>query len=91
MTVPLSEERRRLLKALAETGMPSEDCAVLVSRLLSTVIEEPGMAEALCLEPALDHLHAKGLIDKIVVGGKTCWSLAITRQLAKLRPMTRSG
>jgi hypothetical protein len=87
MAAPLGTERQLLLEALQETGMLSEDCAVLVSRLLSTVIEEPGMAEALRLEPALDHLHARGLIDKIVVGGKTCWSLGTSRQLAEWHPM----
>lgn len=91
MAAPLREERRRLLDALEESDMLSEDSAALVSRLLSTVIEEPGMAEALRLEPTLDHLHAKGLIDKIVVGGKTCWSSGISRQLAAWQPTKRGG
>jgi hypothetical protein len=85
----LNAARRRLLGALEETGMLPEDRVALAHQLLSTVIEEPGMAAAIRVEPALDHLHANGLIDKIIVGGKTCWSISITRQLAGWQPIKR--
>jgi hypothetical protein len=89
MAAPLGTERQLLLEALQETGMLSEDCAVLVSRLLSTVIEEPGIAEANRLGPILNCLHTKRLIDKIVIGTKTCWSVEITRQLCECRSTRR--
>jgi hypothetical protein len=91
MMARLCEERKQLLDALEETEKLPDDRAMLVSQLLSTVIETPSMAEALRLEPAMNHLHAKGLVDKIVVGGKICWSSKVSRQLVKLRPMTRGG
>jgi hypothetical protein len=81
----LGKERQRLLGALSGTGSKQTNAKVvndLLSHVVVRSLNGPDFDTAENPDRALLKLHAKGMVDRICVGDRYCWSLALTRDLA---------
>jgi hypothetical protein len=87
MVRELGHERQRLLAALDEVGTSPHAAADIVFDLQSNLLvprrECPETTPVGSFEGLMRHLRATGLIDLIAAGGRTWWSSALSRRLAR--------